>query len=77
MAVPFCLGAGEAGCLCRAALVARWYQRRGFAAASPAVVPGGGLEGAGQRPIVNVSWTTFEIGFSWPVTIPGAVPLTR
>src|SRR5260370_25029577 len=29
-----------------------------------------------QPPIVNVSWTTFEIGFSWPVTSPGAVPLT-
>src|SRR5260370_41227175 len=44
----------------------------------PAAVPDDTLQGAGvQPPIVNVSWMTFEIGLSWPVTIPGAVPLTR
>src|SRR5262245_31177106 len=30
-----------------------------------------------QPAIVNVSWTTLEIGTSWPVTTPGAVPWTR
>src|SRR5260370_5377413 len=44
----------------------------------PAAVPDDTLTCAGvQPPIVNVSWMTFEIGLSWPVTIPGAVPLTR
>src|SRR5262249_20224046 len=49
-----------------------------WAGGLPRVGPDGAVGLCGvQRPIVNVSWMTFEIGTSWPVTIPGAVPWTR
>src|SRR5271166_1805299 len=46
-----------------------------------AAVPGTAIPrlrgGLSYLPIVNVSSTTFEIGFTVPFKIPGAVPLTR